>query len=118
MGKNDIPAGNHSDYKYDGLQGYAGRYPDSFKGLNTGTLTALLDESETPTFALSVVYYDYRGRPAQVNSGQRLTKEYYCYTFGGQVKHKKVMHAKSDKAPTLFDHYTYTYDHAQRLVKT
>ncbi|WP_321333085.1 RHS repeat-associated core domain-containing protein [uncultured Bacteroides sp.] len=67
------------------------------------------------------MYYDYRGRVIQTKSNNHLTggieKAYVAYNFTGQPIQKKHIHSATGKT-TQTELYTYTYDHAGRLLTT
>lgn len=123
-GKNSIPdstdlrAGYDEEYK---AEGYGERYTVSAKGLLTGTLIAQLGGSSSkPTYLYSVMYYDNRGRLIQAKSNNQLPdgtdKEYFAYNFTGQPVKRKHVHSVGSTVRTEL--YTYTYDHAGRLLTT
>lgn len=119
MGKNGVPSENDSNYKYDVVSDYDKRYSGSAQSLLTGTLTAKLNNQIPISYLPSVMYYDYRGRLIQSKTGTHLTggigKEYIAYDFmGNQLKHKHIHTATGES--TLTEEYTYTYDHAGRLL--
>jgi hypothetical protein len=62
MGTNGIPASTDANFKYDAETGYDTRYTASAKTFLTGTLTAKLEGSSTPSYLCSVMYYDHAGR--------------------------------------------------------
>ncbi len=82
MGTNGIPASTDANFKYDAETGYDTRYTASAKTFLTGTLTAKLEGSSTPSYLCSVMYYDNRGRVIQTKSQNHLSggieKEYVC----------------------------------------
>ena len=91
------------------------------KGLLTGTLTALLDDSGEMLPA--VFYYDRKGQPIQsiaLNHLAGFDKEYINYSFTGNPVWKKLLHTVDEDlymAP-IEQTYNYHYDHAGRLVET
>ncbi|MDD3211172.1 MULTISPECIES: RHS repeat domain-containing protein [Bacteroides] len=119
MGTNGIPASTDANFKYDAETGYDTRYTASTKTFLTGTLTAKLEGSSTPSYLCSVMYYDNRGRVIQTKSQNHLSggieKEYVAYNFTGQPTGRKHVHTATGKA-TQTELYTYAYDHAGRLT--
>jgi len=91
--------------------------PLAFKGLLTGTITAMLETNE---FLYSAFYYDYRGRTIQAKSTNHLgglEKEYIQYDFTGNPLKRLHIHTIPKKDP-ITEEYTYEYDHAGRLKTT
>ncbi|MDD3211173.1 MULTISPECIES: RHS repeat domain-containing protein [Bacteroides] len=119
MGTNGIPASTDANFKYDAETGYDTRYTASAKTFLTGTLTAKLEGSSTPSYLCSVMYYDNRGRVIQTKSQNHLSggieKEYVAYNFTGQPTGRKHVHSATGKT-TQTELYTYAYDHAGRLT--
>ena len=119
MGTNGIPASTDANFKYDAETGYHTRYTASAKTFLTGTLTARLEGSSTPSYLCSVMYYDNRGRVIQTKSQNHLSggieKEYVAYNFTGQPTGKKHVHSATGKT-TQTALYTYAYDHGGRLT--
>ena len=119
MGTNGIPASTDANFKYDAETGYDTRYTASAKTFLTGTLTARLEGSSTPSYLCSVMYYDNRGRVIQTKSQNHLSggieKEYVAYNFTGQPTGRKHVHSATGKT-TQTELYTYAYDHAGRLT--
>ena len=126
-GMPEIPA---SGTDYAAESGYGACYGDhqtanafKSKGLLTGTLTAQMnpDGTVSSTYLYSVMYYDDRGRVVQTKSNNSLTggmeKEYIAYDFSGQPTGKEHVHTATGKT-TQTEIYSYTYDHAERLLKT
>jgi RHS repeat-associated protein len=117
-GKNNIP-----NIVFDSGAGaeFNRQYTGGYKGLLTGTLTAVLDVNTTPdTYLYSVFFYDYRGQVIQTVSSNHLggtEKEYIAYTFTGQPEKRKHVHTAPGKS-TQTETYGYDYDHAERLVRT
>jgi RHS repeat-associated protein len=107
----DIGAGTEFNKQYTG----------GYKGLLTGTLTAVLDVNTTPgAYLYSVFFYDYRGQVIQTVSSNHLggtEKEYITYTFIGQPEKRKHVHTAPGKS-TQTETYGYDYDHAERLART
>ncbi|GHV25198.1 hypothetical protein FACS1894176_03110 [Bacteroidia bacterium] len=118
LGYNGIP--NNTDVTCETVTGYGTRYTGGYKGLLTGTLTAILNAS-TPTYLYSVLYYDYKGQLIQSKSSNHLAggveKEYFAYNFTGQPTKRKHVHSATGKT-TQIEVYTYDYDHAGRLTQT
>ncbi len=119
MGKNGIPDSIDTNFRYEPILGFGIRHEESAKTFLTGTLTAKLDGSVTPTYLYSVMYYDYRGRVIQTKSNNHLVdgieKEYVAYNFTGQPIQKKHVHSATGK-DTQTELYTYAYDHVGRLL--
>lgn len=90
------------------------------KGLLTGTATALLDGSNTMLY--SCLYYDSKQRLIQTKSSNHkggYEKEYVAYNFIGQPVKKMHIHTKdANNGGKQTETYTYTYDHAGRLLTT
>jgi hypothetical protein len=90
-------------------------------GLLTGTLTAVMNGSSTPSnYLYSVFFYDSKGQIIQSVSSNNLDgtdTEYTAYTFFGKPAKSKKVHTAHNK-PTQTEEYRYDYDHAERLVKT
>ena len=76
MGMNGFLSFANSDYEYTPLSGYGERSEDSAQSLLTGTLTAYRDSANLNILGYipSVMYYDYRGRMIQSQSGNQLTE--------------------------------------------
>ena len=124
LGKNGIPVETDSSVSYDTAaesEGFGQRYTASAQGLLTGMLTARLDDSAIPSYDYSVLYYDSYGRLIQTKSNNHLPggieKEYVAYNFVGQPIRRKHVHSASGKS-TQTEVYSYTYDHAGRLLTT
>ncbi len=119
MGKNGIPDSTDTNFRYEPTSDFGIRYEESAKAFLTGTLTAKLDGSVTPTYLYSVMYYDYKGRVIQTKSNNHLTggieKEYVAYNFTGQPTQKKHVHFATGKIIQT-EIYSYNYDHAGRLL--
>ncbi|MDR1762848.1 MAG: DUF6443 domain-containing protein, partial [Dysgonamonadaceae bacterium] len=108
------------------------------KGLLTGTLSAVLDGNATPAkYLYSIMYYDYRGQVIQTvsnNLANGQEREYFAYTFTGQVAKKRHLHSadfEEEEAEEIGEpveetepwqgteeNYRYDYDHADRLINT
>ena len=124
LGKNGIPVETDSSVSYDTAaesEGFGQRYTASAQGLLTGMLTARLDDSAIPSYDYSVLYYDSYGHLIQTKSNNHLPggieKEYVAYNFVGQPIRRKHVHSASGKS-TQTEVYSYTYDHAGRLLTT
>jgi RHS repeat-associated protein len=88
------------------------------KGLLTGSITVLLDNSGDRLY--SVFYYDSRGRMIQSVASNHLNgyeKEYVNYSFTGQPTRKQTLHSAQGKS-NITEIYSYYYDHADRPVIT
>lgn len=124
LGKNSIPVETDPSVSYDTTaesEGFGQRYTVSAQGSLTGMLIARLDDSATPSYDYSVMYYDSNGRLIQSKSSNHLTdgrdKEYIAYNFVGQPIKRKHVHSATGKA-TQAEIYSYVYDHAGRLLTT
>lgn len=124
LGKNGVPLETDPSVSYDTAaesEGFGQRYTASAQGLLTGMQTARLDDSATPFYDYSVLYYDSYGRLIQSKSSNHLTdekdKEYIAYNFVGQPTKRKHVHSATGKAVQT-EIYSYTYDHAGRLLTT
>ena len=90
------------------------------KGLQTGTVTYLLDGSNS--FLSTVNYYDdneqiIQSRTTNLLGGYDIV--YHSLNFiGNPVKTLKEHSTASDNSNILSELYTYTYDHAGRITKT
>ncbi|GAB6009972.1 DUF6443 domain-containing protein, partial [Dysgonomonas reticulitermitis] len=128
LGITGVP--NTADTQYTTETGYGVCYGDhqaankhKNKGLLTGTLTAQMNADGTTgtTYLYSVMYYDNRARLIQTKSNNHLAggleKEYIAYNFTGQPTQRKHVHQATGKT-TQTEVYTYTYDHAGRLLTT
>lgn len=100
--------------------GYGNRYTESSKGLLTGMYSAIAgDES---LLLASAMYYDDRARVIQtqsLNHSGGKESEYTAYNFVGQPIQTKQVHTATLKGQTTThtEQYTYTYDHAGRLLQ-
>ncbi|GHU63513.1 hypothetical protein FACS1894123_06410 [Bacteroidia bacterium] len=97
--------------RYGGDTGY------SAKGLLTGSIAFLLDNS-TPL--RSTYYYDIKGRLIVSISQNHLNgfdKEYTNYSFTGQPTWNLKIHTATGK-PDIRETHRYYYDHADRLTHT
>ncbi|MDR1763442.1 MAG: DUF6443 domain-containing protein, partial [Dysgonamonadaceae bacterium] len=128
-GYNGILSGafeNSSDDDFNKL------YPSGATGMLTGSLSAVLNSSATPSnYLYSVMYYDYRGQVIQTlsnNYAGGLDKEHIAYSFTGKVVKKRHYHFadleeegeedENTQAYTTEENYRYDYDHADRLINT
>lgn len=115
--------------KYTDKSGYGTWYIDQGMGMKTpkgllvGTRTRHMGElgvfiGETATS----MYYDNRGRVIQTKSTNHLggvEEEYITYNFTGQPEKKLHIHTKDSQGGGKQEElYTYTYDHAGRLLST
>ncbi|WP_321333087.1 DUF6443 domain-containing protein [uncultured Bacteroides sp.] len=99
---------------------YGGRYTGGYQGMLTGSYTAQAPGSTASVSLCSAFYYDDRNRIIQSASTNHLGgKETECvfYTFTGQPLRKKHIHTATGQT-TQTELYTYTYDHAGRLLTT
>ncbi len=103
---------------------YAGDYSEANKyknkGLLTATLVSQLGEGGIVGEIYSVMYYDDRGRLIQTKSNNHLKgieEEYMVYNFIGQLVKRLHIHNQRDGS-SITEKYTYTYDHAGRLLET
>ena len=100
--------------------GYGVRYTGGSKGLLTGTVTARLDASGVTGYDYTAYYYDDRGRIVQTRSTNALGGtdiEYVAYNFVGDPVKRRRVHTATGK-PGQTEVYSYTYDHAGRLMTT
>ena len=100
--------------------GYGVRYTGGSKGLLTGTVTARLDASGVAGYDYTAYYYDDRGRIVQTRSTNALGGtdiEYVAYNFVGDPMKRRRVHTATGK-PGQTEVYSYTYDHAGRLLTT
>ena len=115
--------------KYTEKSGYGQRYIDNGLLLNTpkGQLTAtrarsLMPDGSMEVGTVSMLYYDNRGRLIQTKSANHLggvDEEYIAYNFTGQPTKKMHIHTKdANGGGKQTEVYTYTYDHAGRLLTT
>jgi len=88
----------------------------SAKGLQTGSRSALLDESGK--YIYRVTRYDAFGRPVQEKSTNTVEGEidfaYYKYNITGQVVEKNL----KTKTGIVSEKYAYEYDNMGRMLKT
>jgi hypothetical protein len=89
-------------------------------GLITGTRTYILDGSGR--YNITVYYYDYRGRVIQTRSTNHLNGYDYTYNqydFSGNITRMYKVHNNNISGQYAVNElYTYTYDHANRLLTT
>ena len=111
---------------YNTESGYGIRH-SSAKGLLVGTRVKLMGSDEKSNNTLegqiaTAMYYDTRGRLIQIKSTNDLSgleKEYIAYNFTGQPTKKMHIHTKdANGGGKQTEVYTYTYDHAGRLLTT
>ena len=116
---------NYAYLIYTERDDYGKRYgtdqePWKSKGLLTGTVTLLEGAGLDNTYLYSTMYYDYRCRLIQTKYTHHLNgiaSEYFAYNFTGQpLKHWLMIDVPNKERQT--EVYTYTYDHAGRLLKT
>ena len=92
------------------------------KGLLIGTRIKTLQPDGSLGEIASKIYYDNRGRVIQVKSTNHLggiDEEHIAYNFTGQPTKKMYVHTKdANGGGKQTEVYTYTYDHAGRLLKT
>lgn len=110
------------DYIY--AEGYGRRYTHagcqklSAKGLLVGTRVKLLDGSGE---IVTAMYYDDKQRIIQRKSTNHLggiDQEHIAYDYAGNPTGRMIIHTTETTAVPLQDVYTYSYDHAGRLLKT
>ncbi|MFQ9317615.1 DUF6443 domain-containing protein [Dysgonomonas mossii] len=92
------------------------------KGLLIGTRIKTLQPDGSLGEIASKIYYDNRGRVIQVKSTNHLggiDEEHIAYNFTGQPTKKMHVHTKdANGGGKQTELYTYTYDHAGRLLTT
>ncbi|MBS7112687.1 MAG: RHS repeat-associated core domain-containing protein, partial [Dysgonomonas mossii] len=92
------------------------------KGLLIGTRIKTLQPDGSLGEIASKIYYDNRGRVIQVKSTNHLggiDEEHIAYNFIGQPTKKMHVHTKdANGGGKQTEVYTYTYDHAGRLLTT
>ena len=128
LGMTEVP--NNTNTQYVEETGYGICYGDhqagnktKNKGLLTGTVTTQMNSTGgiESSYLYSVMYYDNRERLIQSKSNNHLPggieMEYVAYNFTGQPIQKKHVHSATGKN-TQTEVYTYTYDHAGRLLTT
>ena len=98
--------------------GYGSRYAEEHKGKLTGTYVGGF--SGTSINYSSAMYYDDRERLIQIQSTNHFggkDSEFIGYNFIGQPLKRMLIHSAPGKT-TQNEYYTYTYDHAGRLLTT
>jgi hypothetical protein len=112
----------NNNLNYEAKSGYGARYINSAcatcsaKGLLVGTRVKLMDGSGE---IVTAMYYDEKGRLVQKKSTNHLggfDKEYYAYSFTGQLEKKEHIH--TGMGTNITENYRYEYDHAERLTDT
>jgi len=107
-----FPAANSSNVTSDNPgTGYASVYSNS-RGLLTGNLTKVLDNTAGNQYLWSVYYYDEYGRVAQSRAYTHtggVTKEWMGYDFTGNLTLSKTTHIPTIGS-TVTHTTTYTYD--------
>jgi len=114
---------NRQQLSYASKQGFGTKHNDTH-GLLTGKRIYILDGSGD--FLMEVFYYDYRGRLIQTRAANHLGGFDFTYKqldFVGNItqsikKHSARGDSFSDSFMEITEHYTYTYDHAGRLIDT
>ena len=117
LGKNGIP--NDMATVYVEETGYGKRNAGGCKGQLTGICTSLLS-SRPGTFTYSVMYYDDRYRIIQQRGNNELGGTeivHTAYNFSGNPLEEKRIHTVPGTEP-IVELHRYTYDHANRLLKT
>jgi len=109
-------------YKDFSQSGFDTRYSNvvngidlSAKGLLTGTVTTMLDNSMN---LITALYYDDRGRVVQTRANNHLSGydyEFFHYKFNGLVLNKQHIH-KAFTNDAITENYRFTYDNANRLT--
>ena len=111
----------YDNYSFLSLDGYNNKGlfhlpTTSGTGLLTGRVSNLLN---TSTYLYSATYYDVKGRPIEVITGNHLGGydiENKVYTFTDKLKTVFHLQVVPDKT-VLEQTYVYSYDHADRLLK-
>lgn len=118
---------SRDELKYVCEEGFAST-ASSAKGMLTGTSRLLSDAYDqyrnggtviAPKYNHSVTYYDDRGRLSQTVSDNHLGglyRDFFSYDFNGKALRHLHRQTGADN-DTLSNCYTYSYDHAERLVK-
>ncbi|MFV0546786.1 MAG: RHS repeat domain-containing protein, partial [Bacteroides sp.] len=117
---NGFPAVTDTNFAYKSLSPYGERYTASAKGFLTGIITARLNDGTIPSYDYTVKYYDERSRVVQEKSTNHLDgydQTYFAYNFVDQPIMMQHVHSAKSKL-TQTERYTYTYDHAGRLMTT
>lgn len=107
---------------YTNQSGFGSRYGDNsdlikHKGLLTGSIEKILGETNK---LYSAMYYDFNKRNIQSKSTNHLKgveSQYIGYDYVGNILQRLHIHTVSGQA-TQTELYTYTYDHAGRLLTT
>ena len=118
LGKNGIP--DDATTAYSETSGYGKRYGDDCKGQQTGSWTARFTGRELTGFIYSALYYDDRYRVIQRkgnNEWNGTESVYTAYNFEGSPTQEKRVLAVPGQSP-LTEVHTYTYDLANRLLKS
>lgn len=127
---NIVSVNYYDDYRFIDLQsaqeksklvfvstpGYDAQYTGGTKGLMTGTRTYQFNVPEK--YTVSANYYDHRGRIVQTHATNHLggfDDDYFSFTFTGKVTGHRHVHSAAGQ-PTQTEIYSYTYDHAERLL--
>ena len=87
--------------------------------MKTGRKIALLDDFDQ--YLWTTIRYGTTGLPVQtisMNALGGLEKEYVKYSFTGQPIERRLEHSANAYVVAPTELYTYTYDHADRLVCT
>jgi len=111
------------DYKKE--EGYGDRHPNA-KGLLVGTRIKSINPDGTSANTITgqtvtAMYYDIRGRIIQTKSTNHLNgieTEYIAYNFTGQPVKRLHVHTLANGTGRQEELYTFTYDHAGRLLDT
>ncbi|MDR1369133.1 MAG: RHS repeat-associated core domain-containing protein, partial [Dysgonamonadaceae bacterium] len=112
----------NNSLNYETKPGYGARYINascaacSAKGLLVGTRVKIGGGSGE---IVTTLYYDERGGLVQkksINHLGGLDKEFYAYSFTGQVEKKEHIH--TGPGTDMTENYRYEYDHAGRLTDT
>lgn len=87
----------------------------------TGRVSSVLEDADnvTPRTLFSVIKYDYRARPARMETENLLggyDVEDMGYDFLGRVTKRHLSHHVPRSGKDLAEEYTYAYDHAGRLL--
>ncbi len=112
-----LPGQDKEALTYQTKTGYDTPYNNA-KGLLTGT--RVYDLTDPAKFTTTAFYYDYMGNEVQVVSTNHLEgyeKNYYKRSFTGIVEQHLHEHTAKGK-DKITELYTYSYDHAQRLLAT
>ncbi|MBP1640244.1 MAG: hypothetical protein H6Q17_1827 [Bacteroidetes bacterium] len=99
--------------------GYTAPDKDHVKTMLTGTRTYHLDDPSK--FEVTALYYDKYGRTVQIRASNHLSGYDITYNeidFTGKPNKTLKTDGISGNSATYTELYTYTYDHAQRLLTT